>query len=320
MDLTEKELLGLLKVMVTIRHFELKLAELFAQGRIPGFVHLYVGQEAVATGACTTLRRDDYITSTHRGHGHCIAKGGDLRKMMAEIYGKEAGYCKGKGGSMHISDLDIGILGANGIVGGGLAIAPGAGLSAKLRKTDQVTLCFFGDGASNQSTFHEGINLSSVWRLPVIFICENNLYGISVCQTKHQNIKDISNRAQAYGIPGITIDGNDVLAVYEAVHEAVGRARAGEGPTLIECKTYRLRGHFEGDPMAYRTKNEMEEWAKKDPIKRFRNKLLEMKILTTRGFETMEEEIRATIAETVKYAEECPHPTTEKLLEDVFTP
>lgn len=320
MDLAEKELLGLLEIMVTIRQFELKLAELFAQGRIPGFVHLYVGQEAVAAGACATLRRDDYITSTHRGHGHCIAKGGDLRKMMAEIYGKEAGYCKGKGGSMHISDLDIGILGANGIVGGGLAIAPGAALSAKLRKTDQVTLCFFGDGASNQSTFHEGINLASVWRLPVIFICENNLYGISVCQSKHQNIKDIADRAQAYGIPGVSIDGNDVLAVYETVHDAVGLARTGQGATLIECKTYRMRGHFEGDPMTYRTKKEMEEWAKKDPIKRFTNKLLEMKILTPKDYEIIEGEIKAQIEEAVKYAEECPQPTPEQLLEDVLAP
>lgn len=320
MDLTDKDLLGLLKVMVTIRQFELKLAELFAQGRIPGFVHLYVGEEAVAAGACATLRKDDYITSTHRGHGHCIAKGGNLRNMMAEIHGKEAGYCKGKGGSMHISDLDIGILGANGIVGGGLAIAPGAGLSAKLRKTDQVTLCFFGDGASNQSTFHEGINMASIWRLPVIFICENNLYGISVSQSKHQNIRDISDRAQAYGIPGVSIDGNDALAVYETVHEAVERARAGQGPTLIECKTYRMRGHFEGDPMAYRTKKEMDGWAKKDPIKRFKNRLLEMKILTLKDFETIEEEIKASINDATKYAEECPQPTVENLLEDVFTP
>jgi acetoin:2,6-dichlorophenolindophenol oxidoreductase subunit alpha len=319
MDLSDKKLLDLLKVMITIRHFELKLAELFAQGRIPGFVHLCVGQEATAAGACATLRKDDYITSTHRGHGHCIAKGGDIRKMMAEIYGKEPGYCKGKGGSMHISDLDIGILGANGIVGGGLAIAPGAGLSAKLRKTDQVTLCFFGDGASNQSTFHEGLNMASIWQLPVIFLCENNLYGISVSQGKHQNIRDISDRAKAYGIPGISIDGNDVLAVFETVREAVERARTGQGPTLIECKTYRMRGHFEGDPMAYRTKKEMEEWAQKDPIKRFKNKLLEMKILRSKDPETIEEEIKTTIEDTVKYAEACPHPTPEKLLEDVYS-
>jgi len=320
MELSAEQLVGLLRTMMTIRQFELKVADLFAQGRIPGFVHLYVGQEAVAAGACATLRKDDYITSTHRGHGHCIAKGGDLRRMMAEIYGKETGYCKGKGGSMHICDLDIGILGANGIVGGGLAIAPGAGLSAKLRKTDQVTLCFFGDGASNQSTFHEGINLASIWQLPVIFICENNLYGISVCQSKHQRIKDISERAKAYGIPGITVDGNDVLAVYQAVKEAVERARRGEGPTLVECKTYRLRGHFEGDPMTYRSKKEMEEWAQKDPIKRFTNRLLERRILTLEDIKGLEEEIAAQIEDAVQYAESCPQPTLDSLLNDIYAP
>jgi len=240
--------------------------------------------------------------------------------MMAEIYGKETGYCKGKGGSMHICDLEIGILGANGIVGGGLAIAPGAALSAKLRKTDQVTLCFFGDGASNQSTFHEGINLASIWNLPVIFICENNLYGISVCQSKHQKVINISDRARAYGIPGITVDGNDVLAVYETVGDAVEKARQGQGPTLIECKTYRLRGHFEGDPMTYRTKAEMEEWAQKDPIKRFSNKLLEMRVLTNDGLQAIEDEIKSQIEDAVQYAEACPHPDLDSLTNDVYTP
>lgn len=320
MELAKNNLLELFKVMNAIRHFELKVAEVFAQGKIPGFVHLYVGQEAVAAGACATLRRDDYIVSNHRGHGHCLAKGGDLKKMMAEIFGKEEGYCKGKGGSMHIADLDIGILGANGIVGGGIAIAPGAALSAKLRKTDQVTVCFFGDGASNEGTFHEGINLASVWRLPVVFICENNLYGISVSQSAHQNIRDISVRAQAYGIPGVSIDGNDVLTVYETVSKAVERARGGLGPTLIECKTYRLRGHFEGDPMNYRSKEEMEEWAQRDPIPRFKEKLLSMTDITSREVEAIEEEVKASVEAAVKYAEECPQPDPENLMEDIFAP
>ncbi|MBI4595625.1 MAG: thiamine pyrophosphate-dependent dehydrogenase E1 component subunit alpha [Candidatus Tectomicrobia bacterium] len=320
MELTESKLLEFLRVMLSIRHFELKCAEVFAQGKIPGFVHLYVGEEAVAAGACATIRKDDYIVSNHRGHGHCIAKGGDLKKMMAEIFGRAEGYCKGKGGSMHIADLDLGILGANGIVGGGLAIAPGAGLSAKLRKTDQVTLCFFGDGASNEGTFHEGLNLASVWHLPVIFICENNLYGISVSQSSHQNIRDISCRAQAYGVPGVSIDGNDVLTVYDTVSDAVKRARAGDGPTLVECKTYRMRGHFEGDPMVYRSKEEMQEWAKKDPIERYKDKLSKMKGITIRDLEAMEEEIKVKVDEAVKYAEECPPPDPDKLLEDIYAP
>lgn len=320
MELNTTKLLELLRVMLAIRHFELKVAEVFAQGKIPGFVHLYIGQEAVAAGACATLRKDDYIVSNHRGHGHCLAKGGDLKKMMAEIFGKAEGYCKGKGGSMHIADLDIGILGANGIVGGGIAIAPGAGLSAKLRKTDQVTVCFFGDGASNEGTFHEGLNLASAWRLPVIFVCENNLYGISVSQSAHQNIRDISVRAQAYGIPGVSIDGNDVITVYETVSQAVARAREGQGPTLIECKTYRMRGHFEGDPMIYRSKEEMEEWAKKDPIERFKDKLLNNKGITKSEIEGLEEEIKASVVEAVHYAEQCPQPAPEKLMEDIFAP
>ncbi|MBI1987171.1 MAG: thiamine pyrophosphate-dependent dehydrogenase E1 component subunit alpha [Nitrospinae bacterium] len=318
MELDREQRVGLLKTMLTIRNFELKLAELFAAGKVPGFVHLYAGQEAVAAGVCANLRRDDYITSTHRGHGHCIAKGGDLRRMMAELYGRAAGYCKGKGGSMHIADLDIGILGANGIVGGGLAIAPGAGLSARLRGTDQVVVCFFGDGASNQSTFHEGINMASIWRLPVIFVCENNLYGISTPQSRHQNIRDVSDRARAYGIPGVTVDGNDVIAVYEATREAVRRARAGEGPTLLECKTYRHRGHFEGDPMSYRTKEEMEEWRRRDPVERFWGKLREMRLLTETDYAELDRQIRAQIDEAIRYAEESPLPDPAEMMEDVY--
>lgn len=314
----KEKLVWMYRKMVEIRTFESKVAELFAAGKIPGFVHLYIGEEAVAVGACANLKDTDFITSTHRGHGHCIAKGGRLDLMMAELFGKETGYCKGKGGSMHIADVEIGILGANGIVGGGLGIAPGAGLSAKMRGTDQVTICFFGDGASNQTTFHEGINLASAWKLPVIFICENNQYGISLHQSKHQNINDVADRAAAYGIPGVVVDGNDVMAVYEAVGEAVKRARAGEGPTLIECKTYRWRGHFEGDPQVYRSQEEIEEWKAKDPIPRFEALLAEMGVLTAEEAEAIKKEVAAEVEAAVEFAEKSPEPAPEAALEDLY--
>lgn len=216
--------------MVRIREFESKAQSLFADGKIPGFVHLYLGEEAVATGVCECLRDDDYITSTHRGHGHIVAKGGDLKFMMAELYGKATGYCKGKGGSMHIADRDKGILGANGIVGAGHNIAVGAGLSAQYRGTDQVCVCFFGDASTNQGTFHESLNMAAIWKLPIIFVCENNNYGISMSQARHQAIKDVADRGAAYGIPGIAVDGNDVMAVNEAAAEAVARARKARAP------------------------------------------------------------------------------------------
>ncbi len=319
MKLKKEELLHFYRKMVEIRKFETKVVELFADGMIPGFVHSYIGEEAVAVGACSNLNDDDYITSTHRGHGHLIAKGGHMDKMMAELFGKETGYCKGKGGSMHIADVDLGILGANGIVGGGFPIAAGAGLSAKMRGTNQVAVCFFGDGASNQTTFHEGINLASIWDLPVVFVCENNMYGISLSQKEHQHIKDISDRATAYGIPGVTVDGNDVIAVYEAVKEAVKRARQGEGPTLIECKTYRHRGHFEGDPTVYRSEEEVEQWKKKDPIKRFRKKLLELGTVTEDELNSIDEEVDKMVEEAVEYAKKGKFPEPEKAVEDVYT-
>jgi len=312
------KLVWMYRKMVEIRTFESKVTELFAAGKIPGFVHLYIGEEAVAVGACANLKDSDFITSTHRGHGHCIAKGGKMDLMMAELFAKETGYCKGKGGSMHIADVEIGILGANGIVGGGLGIAPGAGLSAKMRGTDQVTVCFFGDGASNQTTFHEGINMASAWKLPVIFICENNQYGISLHQSKHQNINDVADRAAAYGIPGVVVDGNDVMAVYEAVGEAVKRARAGEGPTLIECKTYRWRGHFEGDPQVYRSQEEIEEWKAKDPIPRFEALLAEMGVLTAEEAEAIKKEVAAEVEAAVEFAEKSPEPAPEAALEDLY--
>lgn len=319
MTLTDDKLKNMFETMLTIRYFEKEAQNKFAEGVVPGFVHLYIGEEAIATGACEALREDDYITSTHRGHGHIIAKGGDIKNMMAELYGKSDGYCKGKGGSMHIADATKGILGANGIVGAGHNIAAGAGLSIAYRGTDQVCVCFFGDASTNQSTFHEALNLASVWKLPVIFVCENNGYGISVSQERHQNITDISVRAQSYNMPGFTVDGNDVLAVYEAVSEAVKHARAGKGPTLVECKTYRHRGHFEGDPTVYRTKEELEEWLMKDPIPRYEEYLLENEIMAQEDVDALKSKVTEKVEEAVKFAEESPVPELDAVVQDVYT-
>jgi pyruvate dehydrogenase E1 component alpha subunit len=319
MSIDTEKLLWMYTNMLKIRRFEEKVGELFAAGKIPGFVHLYIGEEAVATGVCAHLRPDDYITSTHRGHGHLISKGGDLKLMMAELFGKRTGYCKGKGGSMHIADVDLGILGANGIVGGGPPIATGAALAAKYMGTDRVAVCFLGDGATNQGTFHEGVNLASIWKLPAIFVVENNMYGISFPQTRAMRVQDIADRAAAYDIPGFVVDGNDVIAVYEAAGEAIQRARAGEGPALIECKTYRYRGHFEGDPMVYRTREEEEMWKAKDPIPRFEAKLMEMGVLTEAQAREINARILAEVEEAVRFAEESPWPAPEEVLEDVYT-
>ena len=317
-QLPREMLVYMFRKMVEIRFFEEKVFDLYAQNLVPGTIHLYAGEEAVAVGVCTALQRDDYITSTHRGHGHCIAKGADLKRTMAEILGKKTGYCKGKGGSMHIADFSIGMLGATAVVGAGIPIAVGAGLSIKLRKTRQVVACFFGEGASNQGTFHEGINMASVWRLPVIFVCENNLYAMGTRQSRIMNIENIADRAVAYGIPGIAVDGNDVLAVYEAALKAVERARKGEGPTLIECKTYRHKGHSRVDPARYRPKEEVEEWLAKDPIKRFKEKLLQEGAITEAEIQQIENEVAAEIEEAVKFAMESSYPEPEEALDDVY--
>jgi len=317
-SLTREELAEMYRKMLQIRYFEEKIFELYGQNLVPGTIHLYAGEEAVAVGVCSTLREDDYITSTHRGHGHCIAKGADLKRTMAEILGKKTGYCKGKGGSMHIADFKIGMLGATAVVGAGLPIAVGAGLSVKLRKTDQVVACFFGEGASNQGTFHESINIASAWLLPVIFICENNLYAMGTRQSRVMNIKNIADRAVAYGIPGVTVDGNDALAVYEASQKAVERARSGSGPTLIECKTYRLKGHSRVDPAKYRPKEEVEEWLAKDPIERFKAMLLQTKTFTEAEILRIEREVFTEIEDAVKFAIESPYPAPEEALEDVY--
>ena len=306
------------KKMLEIRLFEEKVFELYGQNLVPGTIHLYAGEEAVAVGVCSNLRKEDYITSTHRGHGHCIAKGADLKRTMAEILGKKTGYCKGKGGSMHIADFAIGMLGATAVVGAGLPIAVGAGLSIKLRKTNHVVACFFGDGASNQGTFHESINMASTWKLPVIFVCENNLYAMGTRQSMIMVIENIADRAVAYGIPGVSVDGNDVLAVYEAAQKAVKRARKGEGPTLIECKTYRHKGHSRVDPAKYRSKREVEEWLSKDPIKRFKERLLQTNSLTEIEIQRIAKEVSTKIEEAVNFAKESPYPASEEALEDIY--
>jgi pyruvate dehydrogenase E1 component alpha subunit len=318
MKIEREKLIDMYRAMVRIRFFEERVVKEFAAGNIPGFVHVYSGEEAVAVGACANLTNDDYITSTHRGHGHLIAKGGKTDRMMAELYGKKTGYNKGKGGSMHIAEVDIGILGADAIVAGGIPIAGGAALSAKMRGTDQVAVCFLGDGASNNARFHEGVNLASIWKLPIVYVIENNMYAETTSVRYAMNIPNIADRAASYGIPGVTVDGNDVLAVYEAVGEAVARARKSEGPTLVECKTCRHHGHYEGDTMTYRTKEEVEECKKRDPIPRFRKKLVEMEALTEKEADKVEQEVAREIDEAVKFAEESPLPAPEEALEDVY--
>lgn len=319
MSFPKKKMIEMYTTMVKIRMFESKVSELFAANKIPGVVHLYIGEEAVASGVCATLDDADYITSTHRGHGHLLAKGGVIKYMLAEMFGKKTGYCKGKGGSMHIADINLGILGANGIVGGGPPLATGAALAAQYRDTDAVAVCFFGDGASNQGTTHEAMNLAACWKLPVIFVNENNMYGLSASTLDTMCIADIADRASAYGIPGVVVDGNDVVAVYEVTVEAVKRARKGQGPTLIECKTYRHRGHTEGDPgTAYRSKDEIEDWKKKDPIPRFEKKLIKLKIMTRKKMDAIKQAFDTELEEGVRFAEESPYPEHSDVTTDVY--
>lgn len=321
MRIKPNEVKQMFKKMVEIRYFEERVIDLYKKSIMPGLAHLYIGEEAVAVGACMALRKDDYITSTHRGHGHLIAKGGKLKPMMAEILGKKTGYCKGKGGSMHIADFDLGILGANGIVGGGFGTAIGAGLSAKMLKQDRVSVCFFGDASSNEGSFHECANIAGVWKLPVVFVCENNGYGISVSQARHQAITDVADRAASYGMPGVVVDGMDVLAVYEEVLKAVDKARKGEGSTLVECKTYRYNGHHVGDPgygIIYRTQEEMDDWQKKDAIEKFKEYMLEKEIMSQEEISGVEEEIREAVDEATEFAINSPYPEPEELLTDIY--
>lgn len=315
---TEDGRMEALRRMLTIRHFDQTAGDRFADGEIPGFVHLYIGEEAVAVGSCSALEDGDYITSTHRGHGHCIAKGLDPQIMMAELYGKSEGYCNGKGGSMHIADVDVGMLGANGIVGAGPPLGAGAAMTIKFQGLDKVALSFCGDGGVAQGQFHESVNLASTWDLPLIVMIENNQYGEATPVDKQHNIENLSDTAAAHNIPGVTVDGMDVTAVYEAVTEARKRARAGEGPSMIEAETYRYRGHYEGDTQPYRDKSEVEEWKKRDPIKNFKNRLIERDELTEEEFEELDQEVASTIEDAVENAKQAPDPSPGEAYTDMF--
>ena len=312
--------LKLFEKMYQIRRFEETARDVVYKGEIPGAVHLYIGEEAIATGACAAIKEDDYITSTHRGHGHALAKGARPDKCMAELYGKETGYCKGKGGSLHIAAPELGMLGANGIVGAGIPIATGSAMASKKLKTGRVTLCFFGDGAANQGTFHESINLGSAFSLPIVYIIENNLFGVSCRQDTVRNVKLLSDRAAAYGIPGVTINGNDVEEVYSTVKEAAERARRGEGPMIIECMTYRWRGHFEGEPevVAYRSADEVDEWKAKCPIKDYRKKLIAQDNIYEKEIKEIEQRVDKQIEEALQFAKESKLPALETALEDIY--
>ena len=313
------DLLALLfRKMTLVREFELRAIEERRRGLIPGFIHSCVGQEASAVGACATLSQEDVITSTHRGHGHLLGKGGDPKFMMAELAGRSTGYCLGRGGSLHIADFDLGILGANGIVGGGFPVAVGAGLAFQMRGDKQVALAFFGDGAINEGSFHEAANLAGLWKLPVIFFCENNLYGEGTPQHMQAPIKDLARRAEGYGFPGIIVDGNDVIAVYEATKDARERALAGEGPTMIEAKTYRFRGHYEGDPQVYRQPGELEAWKSRDPIPTFRKRLLATSQFDEVGLAEIEDSVQAQLDEAVAFAAASPIPAVDEAMIGVY--
>lgn len=313
------------KTMVRIRRYEEKTAEMFAAGELPGFIHLYIGEEAIAAGVMANLRDDDYITSTHRGHGHMIAKGGSTKAMMAENMGKVTGQCKGRGGSMHIADFSVGELGANGIIGAGFPLGTGAALAIKLKGTDQVCVAIAGDGAANQGTFHESANLSSIWKLPIVFVIEDNMFGMGMPSwplpgdpRKSKNIKNLGDRGVAYGIPGVTIDGNDPIAVYETVGEAVKRAREEKVPSMIHCLTCRHKGHFEGDPSLYRSKEDVEECIKRDPIPRYRKELIKRGVLTEAEAKKIEDDAVKELEEAAKFARDSPYPKPETAGDYVF--
>jgi acetoin:2,6-dichlorophenolindophenol oxidoreductase subunit alpha len=309
----------MLRQMLMIRRFEERASADYLAGKIYGVVHCYIGEEAVAVGVCSTLKRDDRIISTHRGHGHCIAKGADLNRMMAELYGRQTGYCKGKGGSMHIADFDIGMLGANGIVAGGISIITGAGLAAQMEGKGGVAVSFFGDGASNAGPFHECLNIAAAWKLPMIYVCENNMYAAQTAAAVTHALSDVAAKAAGYGIPGVVVDGNDIFAVYQATNRAVERARAGEGPTLIECKTYRWRAHTErrGQPDP-RDPAEIEAWKGRDPITRLERQLRDQGHLDHAGLRSMEGDVMRVLEAAVTFAEASPFPLPEQATDDVF--
>lgn len=311
-------LLQIYATMLRVRRAEERVRELYAAGRIPGFIHLSIGQEAVAAGICAPLRRDDYLLSTHRGHGHFIAKGGSLRGFMAELYGRVTGCCKGKGGSMHIADASVGYLGANGVLASGCVLAPGVGQSIQMRGTDQVVVTVFGDGAANRGPFHEGVNLAALWQVPVVFVCENNFWASTTAHDLSTAGGSIAGRAAGYGIPGVTVDGNDVLAVYDAMETAVARARGGHGPSLIEARTVRFLGHFEGDPQGYRSRGEVEAGRQRDPIARLRADLEVSGLLDAAHAARIAAAVEAEVEDAVDFAESSPLPAPADALQDLF--
>ncbi|NQT66007.1 MAG: thiamine pyrophosphate-dependent dehydrogenase E1 component subunit alpha [Actinobacteria bacterium] len=308
----------MLRKMYQIRHFENETEQFIIRGMIHGTCHLYTGEEATAVGAIYAINDDDYITSTHRGHGHCIAKGADLNIMMAELLGKRTGYCKGKGGSMHIADVDSGNLGANGVVGGSIGIATGAALTCKMKRNGKIVVCFFGDGAANQGIFHGSINMASIWDLPIIYLCENNVYGMSTPVKEAFNIEKISDRKYAYGIEGLTIDGNNLVEVFNTVSHFNGECRVGRGPVLIESLTYRWRGHSKSDAQVYRTREETKQWVGKDPIERYKKILIDQKILIEKEDRDLEKEVISQIKEAAKFARESPFPEPSEVEDDVY--
>jgi pyruvate dehydrogenase E1 component alpha subunit len=310
--------LELYRRMVQIRRFEEKLFYLFSTRPMPGSMHQYDGQEAVAVGVCAHLSREDYITSTHRGHGHCIAKGADIKGLMAEIFAKSTGCCRGMGGSMHIADFSVGMLGANGIVAAGIPVAVGAAWSCQYRKGGSVAVAFFGDGAANEGAFHEALNLAAVWRLPAVFVCENNAYGFSTHYRRTMLLEDIADRASAYGMPGRVVDGMDLAAVFAAAGEAVGRARRGQGPTLLECKTYRFRGHSRFEPASYRSAEEVEAWKARDPLPAWRSVLAAEHRVSEEELGQLEAAVQREIEEAVAYAEGSPDPGPEDYRRYIF--
>ncbi|MFE1598754.1 thiamine pyrophosphate-dependent dehydrogenase E1 component subunit alpha [Methylobacterium sp. ID0610] len=315
----EAVLVEALRKMYLIRRFEEGAEESYMRGLIHGTMHLSIGQEASAVGMCLPLSDTDQITSTHRGHGHCIAKGAEVGRMFAEFFGKETGYCRGRGGSMHIADVRKGNLGANGIVAGGIPIAVGAALSLKMQRRPDVVMSFFGDGANNEGAFHEALNMAAIWKLPVVFVCENNQYGMSVSTERSTAVRNIAERAAAYAMPGVTVDGNDLSAVAEAAVTAVQRARRGEGPSLVECKTYRHRGHSKSDRNRYRTKEEIEDWISRDPIVRFEVQLQEYGVIDEAGLARLRDEVERSIAEGIAFAKDSPSPRPEEATRFVYT-
>jgi TPP-dependent pyruvate/acetoin dehydrogenase alpha subunit len=318
MSLNEEKYAEFYESMLRIRRFEETAIDVFSAGKIPGFIHSYIGEEAIAAGVCGALGPDDQITGTHRGHGHCLAKGMRMDRMMAELYGKATGYNKGKGGSMHIADFSCGVLGCNGIVAGGVGLATGAAWGHQLQGNGRVVACFFGDGAMNRGSFHEAVNMASVWSLPIVYVVEANGWGISFSTENAINLADLSERAKAYGIPGVSVDGYDVLAVHEAAGAAVTRARRGEGPSMLVCNAPRMRGHEEGDPQTYRPKEDVEKARRNDPLPRYRSFLLDSEILDETTLKAIEDAVEAEVAAAVRFADESPYPAPEEALEDLF--